>query len=221
MHAVSTTMPCGQTFSPSPVVPLIVPACRAAALVAFRSDPCVPSISLAILARSLSLARDHFSPCFAPLRSSTSFIDPCSSQRQQLRRPSPLSPSLPLPSSALLILLASRDRRRASPLPSSPLPFSPLPSSPLLSSPLLSSPLRNIRTYSSGRPTDRSYARPTLAAMLLQEATVDGGGGSDCRHTTATDRCYRVAVAVAAAILFSCQRKCCSSEGKEEISALR
>ena len=158
-----------------------------------RMRACLVSLWPSSFARSL--------PLLSPLRSSTSFIDPCSSQRQQLRRPSPLSPSLSL---SLPPLFSSYSRP-----------------TPRLCSPLLSSSLRNIRTYSSGRPTDRSYARPTLAAMLLQEATVDGGGGSDCRHTTATGRCYRVAVAVAAAILFSCQRKCCSSEGKEEISALR
>ena len=150
MHAVSTTMPCGQTFSPSPVVPLIVPACRAAALVAFRSDPCVSSISLAILARSLSLARDHFSPCFAPLRSSTSFIDPCSSQRQQLRRPSPLSlsflPSFPPPS--LRSSHPTRDRRRASPL------LSPL---------LLFAIYVRIAAVDRppARPTDRPFPRPS------------------------------------------------------------
>ena len=173
------------------------------------------SISLAILVRSL-VARYHFALCPAPL---FHFV-----YRPLLIAAAATSSSVaPLSFPPPPFLRSSHPTRESRPTPrlASPLLSSPLLSSPLLSSPLLSSPLRNIRTYSSGRPTDRSYARPTLAAMLLQEATVDGGGGSDCRHTTATDRCYRVAVAVAAAILFSCQRKCCSSEGKEEISALR
>ena len=104
------------------------------------------SISLAILVRSLATT----SPRSAPLRSSTSFIDPCSSQRQQLRRPSPLSlsflPSFPPPS--LRSSHPTRDRRRASPL------LSPL---------LLFAIYVRIAAVDRppARPTDRPFPRPS------------------------------------------------------------
>ena len=157
------------------------------------------SISLAILVRSdlrASLASRSFAhslPLLSPLRSSTSFIDPCSSQRQQLRRPSPLSPSL---SPSLPPLFSSYSRP-----------------TPRLCSPLLSSSLRNIRTYSSGRPTDRPTDRSPSVQCWRQCSSKKPPPSSDCRHTT--DRCYRVVVAAAVTTTSTYQRKFSSSKGEK------